>query len=151
MTDSVSPHKLLSKAVAWAKLQSGSVLGSGLPLAEDELAIARQVGVASPEKVRIQWVSRLPVPNDPVFEPLLQRTRFADMDGVTLGYAILLVKERTDLKLIAHELRHVHQYEQLGGIDGFMPVYLAQVSKVGYFDAPLEQDARLHETRWQLP
>lgn len=137
---------IVPKAIAWAKAQSESVLASGLPLSEGGIQIARRVSVNAPERVRIQWVTRLPVPSDPAFHPLLDSTRLADMDGLTLGYAIFLVQERTDLKLIAHELRHVHQYERLGGIDGFMPVYLEEIRLFGYKDAPLEIDARAHES-----
>lgn len=137
--------ELAIKAIAWAKAQSDAVLESGLPLSADGIQIARKVDVTEPELVRIQWVTRLPVPDDPIFQPLLENTRLADMAGLTLGYAIFLVQERTDLKLIAHELRHVHQYERLGGIDGFMPVYLEEIRVFGYTDAPLEKDARAHE------
>lgn len=132
-------------AIAWANAQSESILASGLPLNESGIEIARRVGVNAPELVRIQWVTQLPVPSDPAFQPLLDSTRLADKDGLTLGYAIFLVQERTNLKLIAHELRHVHQYEHLGGVDGFMPVYLEQVARFGYTNAPLEKDARAHE------
>lgn len=140
------PPEIVPKTIAWAKAQSKSVLASGLPLNESGIEIARRVGVNAPERVRIQWVTRLPTPSDPVFQPLLNSTRLADMDGLTLGYAIFLVQERTNLKLVAHELRHVHQYERLGGIDGFMPVYLEQVARFGYESAPLEKDARAHES-----
>lgn len=143
--------ELVIKATAWAKAQCDAALESGLPLGADGIKIAHQVGVKAPERVRIQWVTRLPAPTDPVFQPLLEATQIADMAGLTLGYAIFLVKEHTDAKLIAHELRHVHQYERLGGIDGFMPIYLAQVAEVGYFNAPLEQDARQYETQWKIP
>jgi len=139
------PPEIVPKAIAWAKAQSEIVLESGLPLSESGIEIARRVGVNAPERVRIQWVTRLPVPSDPAFGPLLDSTGLANMDGLTLGYAIFLVQERTDLKLVAHELRHVHQYERLGGIDGFMPVYLEEIRVFGYTDAPLEKDAHAHE------
>lgn len=139
------PPEIVPKAIAWAKAQSEIVLESGLPLSESGIEIARRVGVNAPERVRIQWVTRLPAPSDPAFGPLLDSTGLANMAGLTLGHAIFLVQERTDLKLIAHELRHVHQYERLGGIDGFMPVYLEEIRLFGYTDAPLEKDARAHE------
>lgn len=144
------PPELVPKAIAWAKAQSEIVLTLGLPLSQIGIQIAGQVGVNAPEKVRIKWVAQLPVPSsDPVFQPLLDSASFAEMHGLTLGYAIFLVQERTDLKLLSHELRHVHQYERLGGIEGFMPVYLEQIALFGYADAPLEKDARAHESRDQ--
>lgn len=139
--------EIVPKAIAWAKDQSEGVLASGLPLNQDVVKLARRVGVLEPERVRIAWVGQLPVPSDPVFQPLLDRTGIAGMAGLTLGHAIFLVPARTDSGLLAHELRHVHQYEQLGGIDGFMPVYLDEVARLGYDNAPLEIDARNYELR----
>ena len=48
-------------------------------------------------------------------------------------------------RLLSHELRHVHQYEQAGSIAGFLPEYLQQIVAFGYAAAPLEQEARAHE------
>lgn len=137
--------EIVPKAIAWAKDQSQGVLASGLPLTQSGVELARRVGVQEPERVRIAWVGQLPVPSDPEFQPLLDRTGIAGMAGLTLGHAIFMVPTRTDIGLLAHELRHVHQYEQLGGIDGFMTVYLEQVARLGYDDAPLEIDAYEHE------
>lgn len=137
--------EIVPKAIAWAQEQSRGVLASGLPLNQDGVELARRVGVREPERVRIAWVGQLPVPSDPAFQPILDSTGIADMSGLTLGHAIFLVQARTDLGLLAHELRHVYQYERLGGIDGFLPVYLDQVARLGYDDAPLEIDAHEHE------
>lgn len=133
------------KAIAWAKAQSEGALASGLPLNAEEIELAKNVGVREAARVRIAWVNRLPIPVDPAFQPLLDSTGLADMAGLTLGYAIFLVPSRANHGLLAHELRHVHQYEQLGGIDGFMPVYLDQVARLEYDNAPLEIDAYEYE------
>lgn len=44
-----------------------------------------------------------------------------------------------------HELRHVYQYERLGGVREFLDTYIDEVLRYGYASAPLEVDARKHE------
>ena len=68
------------------------------------------------------------------------------MVGLTLGYGIFIVSGHYTVRLISHECRHVYQYETLGSIDKFLPVYLQQIVEFGYAGAPLEVDARAYET-----
>jgi hypothetical protein len=65
--------------------------------------------------------------------------------GLTLGYAILILRGHIGSCLLAHELRHVYQCEAVGSIAAFLPVYLWQIAMVGYEGSPLERDARGHE------
>lgn len=67
------------------------------------------------------------------------------MIGLTLGYGILVVQGQETRRLLSHEFRHVHQYEQAGSIVAFLPTYLQQIAAFGYRNAPLELDARQHE------
>ena len=50
-----------------------------------------------------------------------------------------------DLRILSHELRHVAQYEQAGGIAPFLATHLANLAQHGYHDSPYEVDARAHE------
>jgi len=70
-----------------------------------------------------------------------------DMAGLTLGYGIYVRHGHDTLRLLSHEFRHVYQYEAAGSIAAFLPGYLQQIVTVGYDDAPLEVDARVHEIR----
>ncbi|NNU42426.1 hypothetical protein [Ramlibacter montanisoli] len=139
--------ELVPKAIAWAKIQSEHIRSTGYSLNEKGFAIARQVGVLSPELVRVRYVSQLPVPDDPELRKVALGTGLLGpgMVGLTLGHGIFVVDGYGDVRLMSHELRHVQQYEAFGSIEAFMPVYLAQIASVGYRDAPLEQDARAHE------
>ena len=65
--------------------------------------------------------------------------------GITLGYAILVLQGRLTRPVLAHELRHVAQFEQSGSITAFLEEYLRQVFEYGYRDAPLEVEARGYE------
>ena len=48
-----------------------------------------------------------------------------------------------DNKLITHEKKHLEQWKKYW-IIGFLPVYIYQVIKYGYWDSPLEVEARAH-------
>lgn len=138
---------LVPKAIAWAQEQSHLILRGGVSLNEKGAALAMRSGVAEPGLVRIKYVSELPMPEDQLLREVAEATGLIgpNMAGMTLGHGIFIVERHADVRLISHELRHVQQYERFGSIEAFMPVYLAQIASVGYYDAPLEQDARAYE------
>jgi hypothetical protein len=144
----------LPKAIAWAEARAQKAAETGDPLREEEMRVARAVGVARPELVRIETVgARLPMPDDPALKAAAIEAGLLGpgMVGLTLGHAIFVCEGHRTARLMAHELRHVHQYEQHGSIAAFLPVYLRQVLEVGYEEAPLEQDARAFERATGAP
>ena len=122
------------------------VLATGRPLTTDELALARSLGVAEPEKVRIAVREAFPVPAD---ERLVQAAReyglvlgSQDEAGRTQGHAILVKPAfAASKRVLAHELVHVAQFERLGGIEAYAREYLIELLVVGEKRAPLEQEA----------
>jgi hypothetical protein len=142
---------LLPAAIAWAEARAkkAAAVGSALSAAEQE--IARQVGVSQPARVRVEIVDELPLPEDPALRAagLAAGLLGPGMVGLTLGHSIFIRRGNRDhrqhRRLLSHELRHVHQYEQHGSIAAFLRVYLRQIVEVGYANAPLEADARAHE------
>lgn len=142
------PH-LLPSAIAWAEAEAKKAAQTGTALTADEEQIAREMGVQRPESVRVAMVDQLPQPQDPALSVAAQQTGLLGpgMAGLTLGYAVFICRGHKTRRLLSHELRHVHQYEQHGSIAGFLPIYLKQIVEVGYADAPLEVDARAHELR----
>ena len=140
--------KLLPGAIAWAEARARKAAEVGSPLTPEEQNIARAVGVAKAELVRIEIVGdRLPMPDDPILQAAATQAGLLGpgMVGLTLGHAIFICGGHKTRRLVSHELRHVYQYEQCGSIAAFLPAYLAQVLEVGYQDAPFERDARAHE------
>jgi hypothetical protein len=136
--------RLLPKAVDWAENQQADILVTGVPLSPEQMAMARGVGVAQPENIHVKLVDRLPLPQDPKLADAALQTGLLsqDMSGLTLFYGIFLCQRVSENRnLIAHECRHVQQYEQRGSIAAFLQQYLLQIVTVGYFEAPLEQDA----------
>ncbi len=134
-------------AIAWARTHERRILANGRALSEHETRIARAVGVQAPERIRVHVVDDLTL----VLNPLLRFfARHAGMlsagtIGLTLGHGIYIRNDSYSARLLAHECRHVHQYEAAGSIAIFLPRYLRQVVTVGYRDAPYEVDARAHE------
>jgi len=140
--------RLLPLAIAWAETTSAEALSRGTSLNESGIAIARRVGVREPDRIRVVVLDEIPVPQDPTLrqaaiEAGLLGPRFG---GLTLGYAIFLSAGDTRPQLLAHEYRHVAQYESFGSIASFLSTHLPDVATVGYFNSLLEQDARAFES-----
>ena len=138
---------LLPKAIAWAEREALRVATSGRALTADEIALACKVGVAKAELIRIQSCDRLPMPQDPSLRVAAVQAGLLGpgMVGLTLGHSIFACRGHESRRLLAHEFRHVFQYEQGGSIAKFLPVYLQQIVTLGYGKAPFEIDARTHE------
>lgn len=138
---------LVPKAIAWAEEQQASIAKVGLPLDESLRDLATGVGVRQPESIRICEVARLPLPDDPLLREAALATGLLGphMVGLTLRYGVYICHGHSNIRLLSHEFRHVHQYERAGSIAGFLPTYLQQVVTVGYYNAPFEVDARAHE------
>lgn len=138
---------LLPKAIAWAQKEESRAATSGRILTADEITLARKVGVVNAELIRVQSCDRLPMPLDPSLQAAAVQTGLLGlgMVGLTLGHSVFVCRGHETRRLLAHEFRHVFQYEQYGSIAGFLPVYLQQIVTVGYRNAPLEVDARAHE------
>jgi hypothetical protein len=138
---------LLPKAIAWAESEERRARRRGRVLSPGERALAVGAGVAGRERVRVLRVAELPEPDDAVLRAAGREAGLLGprMVGLTLGHAVFLRLGPGFRRTLSHELRHVAQYEQNGGIAGFLPVYLRQVLEFGYSSAPLEDDARRHE------
>ena len=139
--------KILPTAIAWANFQSDHVALLGQPLPGPLLEVAQRVGVQQPHRIRIKLVDQLPIPEDQLLKEVAIQTGLLNSQtvGLTLGYSIFIVHGHDTLSLISHECRHVFQYETLGSIEEFLPVYLQQICTHSYENSPLEIDARAHE------
>lgn len=87
----------------------------------------------------------MPFPSEPALAYACELIGFLGPGtaGLALFYGIFVQRDqRSNRCLIAHECRHVAQYEHFGSISNFLDTYLPQVLEHGYQDAPLEVDAR---------
>lgn len=128
----------------WARRHEARILRRGAPLDPEGLAVARAMGVARPERIRVLHVDHVPVPLARLAAVVARRLDLPgpDVDGMTLGHGIYLRGARHDLRLLAHECRHVAQAEAAGSLAAFLRGYLREVAAHGYHAAPMEVDAR---------
>ena len=140
-------NSYLPLVVLWAKKHHDLIQEQGAELNEEGMEMARSVGVAEPERIRIMLVDEIPFQEDPVVYSLAKSVGMlsGQVSGITFGHSIYIVKACQSARIYSHEFRHVHQYETLGSIGEFMEVYLEQVLMFGYHQAPLERDAREFE------
>jgi hypothetical protein len=137
--------RILPLAVEWATSTSAEGAASGTSLGPPGVALAKRVGVVRPEQIRVVAVDQLPQPAHLLLRQAASQVRLLDGMGLTLGHTIFLCRRDSRIDLLAHECRHVAQYEKAGSIAAFLAVYLEQVVTVGYENAPFEIDARAHE------
>jgi len=140
--------RLVPKAIAWAEAQYASIAQLGQPLDEHQVSLASRVGVVRPDLIRLVGVPRLPLPEDAELRGAAIETGLLSprMIGMTFSYGVYICHGHATDRLLSHEFRHVQQYEQAGSIAVFLPVYLDQIVTVGYWNAPFEIDARMHES-----
>ena len=144
---------LAPRAVAWAQKMEADSLRNGAPLSPAVLRLAGELGVRDATRVRIVVVDRVPMPEEGLLRAAALQVGLSQetASGMTLGYAIYARRgEENDVRLLSHELRHVAQYEEAGGIAPFLAKHLLDLAQVGYEASPFEVDARAHE-RSSLP
>jgi hypothetical protein len=148
MPDNAIPlSRILPKAIAWAEARASEILASCAPLPDFGRMLAHLVGVNRPELIRVAEVASIPFPDDPELRAatLAAGLLGPNTAGLTLGYGIYIRQGHRNNRLVSHECRHVHQYEEAGSIAAFLPAYLEQILSVGYAAAPFEVDARAYE------
>ena len=137
--------RLFPLAAQWAAEQSARILAEGIPLSAPGAQLARLVGVQHPELVRLLVVAEIPAPQEPALKAACAQLEFLGPNtaGLTLGAGIFIKRGlEQDRTLIAHELRHVSQYEQFSSIPAYLAVYIPELIQFGYSLAPMELDAQ---------
>ena len=141
----ISVKALLPFATRWVRRQEARILRDGRPLLDWEKVWAVEVGVEHPEKVRVLPIAEVPTPGSGVLRFFASLTRFTvdSPSGMAVRYGIFLdAGHATNPSLLVHELAHVAQFEDLGGIEPFLREYLTQCVADGYWDSLMEQEAR---------
>ena len=134
---------LLPLACQWAAAQERRILAQGEPLSDSELADARRIGVAAPERVRLLYVPEIPIPEHPALRAAAEETQLISplTGGLTLRYGIFIRSDcRFHRAMIVHEFGHTAQYERFGGFEPFLRQYLFECLTAGYPEAPMEQE-----------
>lgn len=146
---------LMPAAITWAEERQAEILTQGMPLTDFQLELARAVGVARPDKIRMIEVAEIPVPADEALRVAGKGLGLFDWSpaGRAIGYGVEIrlplaegpSPRKLSPTLYRHEFRHVFQFEQYGSIALYLPEYLRAVLECGYFDSPFEVDARRYE------
>ena len=143
--------RLLPEACAWAAEQEGVIQRTGVPLTEAQMADARQIGVAHPERVRLLRVPAIPTPNqngELVVLVHMMGLILTWSRALSLRYGIFICENWWgERRAVVHELVHTRQYEQLGGLEEFLNTYIRECNDFGYDNAPLELEARKIENQ----
>jgi hypothetical protein len=146
MIDQEKFERLAPLAYQWAKQQEAYILKHGAPLAPQQLADARLVGVQDSTRVRVLVVDRIPLPDD---EELAQAARLAQIitdasRGVAIGHGIIIRADNwQNRELLLHQLVHVAQCERSGGLESFVREYLCdRRSSPDFSVGSLEDEAR---------
>ena len=128
----------------WMGKQEAVLATQGKSLTMEEMKIAQEIGVASPEKVRVLIINPIPSPQDSELSGaggIFQPDSLSEAGGLTLGYLILIhPKYEKEKWILAHELVHVRQQEQMGK-EAFCRRYLLELRTVGYQYSPLEVES----------
>jgi hypothetical protein len=141
---------LLLCAVVWVVQRQASILRNGVPLNDAQRELASALGIGLVERVRVVSTQVIPMPLPLWARGFVQRAGWASQHiaGMTLGHGIVMREDYADdMRLLAHELVHVSQYERLGGIAGFLRHYLRECVWPGYPHGELEREARAVEAR----
>jgi hypothetical protein len=137
----------VEETIAWAEAQSERILSEGRPIKGTPLAIAAKVGIKHVERIRLLRVDQMPIPPTIAIKALMTRAGVSGpgLAGMTFGYGVCGTLGFTTAAILAHEFRHVQQYEAAGSIAAFLQEYIRQIIEFGYANAPYEVDARAHE------
>ena len=141
-------------AVLWVRRRQASILRDGVPLNPAQQALAMALGVVQVGQVRVVRAAVVPTLLPRWIRNLALRAGWISQHiaGMALGYGIVIREDYIDdMRLLAHELVHVSQYERLGGIAGFLRQYLRECAWPGYPYGALECEARSAEACCSVP
>ena len=124
----------LPETLAMVERMDAVALAQGRPLTGAEIETARALGVAHPERVRVHTEARR---SAEIFAALMGQGLIG---GLTTGYGITIKRGMEADWLVAHELVHVRQFEELGR-EGMVRRYLTEILVLPDNLIPLEREA----------
>ena len=130
----------------WTEGREKSILKRGRALSAELKDFAAAIGIKAPETIRVEITDRVPLPLPEQWVSLAQKLGIPlfHPSGMALGRTISALTDDPDL--MRHEVVHLLQYQRLGGHGPFMWRYLFECLFFGYFDSPLEKEARGRST-----
>lgn len=146
MIDQEKFDRFAPLAYQWAKQQEAYILKHGAPLAPQQIADARRVGVQDPARVRVLVVDRIPLPDDKELADAARRAQIITdaSRGVAIGHGVIIRADSwQNRELLLHQLVHVAQCERSGSLESFVSEYLSdRRSSPDFSVGSLEDEAR---------
>jgi hypothetical protein len=145
---------VLPQYIAWAMETEVAGLNMGEPLDNDQLVIAKEIGIKNPEKVRLVYVDEVPFPYENLVLKVVGEALGFIGEGIinnaqVFGYSIYIRKAyQLTTPNLAHELVHVLQIER-SSLDQVITQHFADLIKYGYDNSPLEVEAAKAEETYQ--
>lgn len=137
---------ILPQYIDWASATEVAGLNAGQPLNAAQLALAAEIGIKRPEKIRLVYVDAVPFPyHNPMLKLVGEATGFIG-DGIinnaqVFGYSIYVRKDYSlNTPRLAHELVHVLQIER-ASLEQVITQHFADLLTYGYDNSPLELEA----------
>jgi hypothetical protein len=134
----------LPLATAWVLEQERFILENGVPLTNVQLADAKLVGVARPERIRLFRVEQIPLPQHPELEEMKEAMKLTApaLPGLALRHGIYVrASHWGQRRIVVHEMAHTAQYERLEGVRAFLECYVYECLVIGSTSSPMEQEA----------
>ncbi len=134
---------LVGPGLTWLTQALAKIAPCLKPLSEQEIEMARSVGVLNPEQVKVGLVDYIPVPANPALKAACDALEldFGSMQALAVGPIVLLQRDAATPALLKHELRLVYHFERAGSLEAYFRSYLAEVIEFGYGRTPMELDA----------
>lgn len=146
---------VLPQYIEWAAGMEEAGLRAGQALDEQPLAIARELGIKNPEKVRIIVVDEVPFPHDKLLLKLVGEALGFVGEGIVnnaqvFGYSIYVRKGyELNTPRLAHELVHVQQIER-SSLKQVITQHFSDLATYGYEKSPLEVEAFKANQKYEL-
>jgi hypothetical protein len=143
-----SDKALLNSLIGWFSYEKAKALKLGRKLSPSEVLIAQHIGCSDIAKIRICFIEEMPRIKNPTLLGFLKNLHFelGDATGLCLGHGIYTLKSaKNDRSILAHELTHTKQFEELRGTKRFLKEHISQFMRYGYRQMPLEKEARKNE------
>ena len=136
--------KFLPKVCHFIENQENDIMSIGRDLTQEELAIAKKIGVKNFDIIKVYESPIVPTPNDSILSELGKQVGLVSSNtkGICFRYGIFINENSTDIKaVLIHELIHTLQYERFGSIEAFISQYLKECIEDGYINSDLEKEA----------
>ncbi|WP_337843355.1 hypothetical protein [Rheinheimera sp.] len=137
---------VLPPYIEWAAATEAAGVATGEALTEQQLQLARDIGIQQPERVRLVYVDEVPFPYHNLLLKIVGEALGFIGEGIinnaqVFGYSIYVRKDYSLTKpRLAHELVHVLQIER-SDLTTVVSQHFADLATYGYENSPLELEA----------